>query len=113
MPSSLQDLINKGLEKNPEKRISVPMMMVFIIFKEFFINKANFLQNHPWVTDNGQNPLENYLIEDVFEVSDKEIKNAMTKISFRASIMLTYRLKKNLDRTRSRIMQRKARLLLF
>ena len=72
-----------------------------------------FGKNHPWVTDNGVNQLENYLEEADFELSDKEIKNAITKITFRATIMLTYKLKKSLNRTRSKIMQRKARQIFY
>ena len=72
-----------------------------------------FGKNHPWVTDNGVNQLENYLEEADFERSDKEIKNAITKITFRATIMLTYKLKKSLNRTRSKIMQRKARQIFY
>jgi len=38
MPPALQDLISKGLEKNPAKRITLTVMMVMInlIFKKKF-----------------------------------------------------------------------------
>ena len=71
------------------------------------------IQSHPWVTDNGVNPLENYMEEEGFELSEKEIHNAITKISFRATVMLTYKLKQSLNRTRSRILQRKARYFIL
>lgn len=44
MPVSLQELILKGLEKNPEKRITVPMMMVSEEIKHYnILNILDFL----------------------------------------------------------------------
>lgn len=54
--------------------------------------------------------LENLTQDDeIFEVCENEIKAAFTKITFRATIMLSLKLKKTLTGARSRILQKKNR----
>lgn len=58
-----EDLLNKILEKKPDDRITI-----------------RELHTHPWVTDNGKQPMRSS--EEIITVNDEEIKNAFTLRSF-------------------------------
>uniref|UniRef100_A0A8C5GUP0 calcium/calmodulin-dependent protein kinase n=1 Tax=Gouania willdenowi TaxID=441366 RepID=A0A8C5GUP0_GOUWI len=75
----VKELIERMLDKNPETRITIPEMKL-----------------HPWVTENGSNPLP--LEEEhctAVEVTDEEVQNSVKLIpSLSAVILVKYMLRK-------------------
>uniref|UniRef100_A0A672Y6M0 calcium/calmodulin-dependent protein kinase n=1 Tax=Sphaeramia orbicularis TaxID=375764 RepID=A0A672Y6M0_9TELE len=68
----LKDLIQRMLDKNPETRITIPAIKL-----------------HPWVTENGSNPLP--LEEEhctALEVTEEEVKNSIKLIPSLSTVIL-------------------------
>jgi len=84
------NLIKGCLKKDPDERLTIDDIMV-----------------DPWLTDDGANPLENEACEKL-EVTEEEIKKAITRIRFLALIMVTAKVKRSLNITRRNIELRKA-----
>lgn len=69
----LRDLLSRMLEKNPERRISVPQMKV-----------------HPWVTSHGAEPLppEDDRCCVLIEVTEEEVENSVKHVPSLATVIL-------------------------
>jgi len=77
----LRDLLSKMLQKDPEKRITIPD-----------------IKNHPWVTENDTNPMmsteENCIYEDI---TDEQIENAVQP-AFMFVSKLLHKIKRGLSK---------------
>lgn len=74
------DLMNRILEKDPAKRIRMDDIRVRTHFLLCF-NRCSHLQEHPWVTNNGSDPLMSKKdnIDTLVELpTEKEINHAIT-----------------------------------
>lgn len=74
------DLMNRILEKDPAKRIKMDDIRVRTRFLLCF-NRCSHLQEHPWVTNNGSDPLmskEDNIDTLVEPPTEKEINHAIT-----------------------------------
>eukprot|EP01017_Pseudomicrothorax_dubius_P023047 TRINITY_DN24764_c0_g1_i2.p1 TRINITY_DN24764_c0_g1~~TRINITY_DN24764_c0_g1_i2.p1 ORF type:complete len:165 (-),score=22.15 TRINITY_DN24764_c0_g1_i2:46-540(-) len=83
--SDLIDLLKGCLIKDPAKRITL-----------------NKIMSHPWVTNNGKEPLENNFAGQKFEITEADIKNAVSVVKFRATITLVSKMQKKLKHVRQR-----------
>jgi len=86
------ELIAACLEKIPEKRISLELIM-----------------KNKWLTQNGTKPLENKF-EEEFIINDEDLKRAVGIVQFRARIWLTARMKLNLKATREKLQRKKSNI---
>ncbi len=99
------------LEKDPEKRPTVADLMVKLS-DYLFINKLEkffhfFFKVHPWVTESGESPLENFY-EGEFKISEDEINQAFSKLKLRSTVFLQVKMKKSLRDTRMRMLKKSA-----
>ncbi|CAD8105046.1 unnamed protein product [Paramecium primaurelia] len=88
--SDLTDLLKRMLDKNPNNRITTQQVL-----------------EHPWVTKNGRFPLKNEY-QGNFCVTENDIHNAITRLSFNMAIRTLNKLKQKLNQSRQRLKQRKA-----
>ena len=75
-----KDLIFKLLEKDPQKRITMDEIRVFsVLILRIYATKR--IQEHPWVTENGANPLmskDENLAHQIEPPTDAEVDAAIT-----------------------------------
>ncbi|CAD8204273.1 unnamed protein product [Paramecium pentaurelia] len=88
--SDLTDLLKRMLDKNPNNRITTQQVL-----------------EHPWVTKYGRFPLKNEY-QGNFNVTENDIHNAITRLSFNMAIRTLNKLKQKLSQSRQRLRQRKA-----
>ncbi len=81
----LWDVIARCLIKDVEKRITLPELMI-----------------HPWITNNGAEPLANDFI-GTLKVNEQDMKQAITKLSLGATISLILGVKRVARRARRRL----------
>ncbi|KAJ0021940.1 hypothetical protein NQD34_009430 [Periophthalmus magnuspinnatus] len=91
----LRDLIERMLDKNPETRITLPQVKVrnatFCIRLRLLLDFSCkcVLQVHPWVTENGTDPLP--LEEEhctALELTEEEVKNSIKLIPSLSTVIL-------------------------
>eukprot|EP00330_Aristerostoma_sp_ATCC50986_P002572 CAMPEP_0114599644 /NCGR_PEP_ID=MMETSP0125-20121206/22172_1 /TAXON_ID=485358 ORGANISM="Aristerostoma sp., Strain ATCC 50986" /NCGR_SAMPLE_ID=MMETSP0125 /ASSEMBLY_ACC=CAM_ASM_000245 /LENGTH=271 /DNA_ID=CAMNT_0001806897 /DNA_START=324 /DNA_END=1140 /DNA_ORIENTATION=- len=90
--NGIKALIKQCLEKVPEKRITIDEIM-----------------DNAWVTSNGTNPLENEFEKGDFALSDDDFAKAITKCRFRATVLLTAKMKKHLNHSRTILEKQKTK----
>lgn len=82
------------LEKNPERRISVPQMKVGLSAPSYQANPSNRPvccgpQVHPWVTSHGAEPLppEDDRCCVLIEVTEEEVENSVKHVPSLATVV--------------------------
>ena len=76
-----KDLIYKILEKDPGKRITIPQLRVSTLFDPHHLSRLIDLQEHPWVTRRGADPLlsaEENTADLVEPPTEEEMNQAIT-----------------------------------
>ena len=58
------------------------------------------------MTKNGEEPLAQEFADERFNVTDMDVRSAITSMTFRGTARLTAKLKTNLKKSRQRIMSR-------
>lgn len=63
--------------------------------------------DHWWITSNGGEPLiQDEFDEERLNITDLDVKSAITRLTFRATVKLTFKLKHHLNLSRQRIKSR-------
>ena len=66
---------------------------------------------HYWITNNGQDPLYEQEFDERLNITEHDVKRAISKLTLRATVSITAKLKRKLNQSRQRIKSRSISVL--